>query len=173
MLTDTGLFDATVPVFKHYLQRIDAIITGISEEQESKLEHRLAPQAFSAAEHFQTAIDFVPRTIEPLIGRGMPQPVSELIAPQNLKNGIEEVITYLCTCEVTEFEGISDKNIKHTAGDAELVHDATTYVTIFALPNFFFHLVSAYSILRNQGIDIGKSDYDGMHKYKAGFHFST
>ncbi len=42
---------------------------------------------------------------------------------------------------------------------------APDFLFQYALPNFFFHLATAYAILRGHGVPLGKADYDGLHKY--------
>lgn len=73
--------------------------------------------------------------------------------------------------DATDFTGASERTVRHTAGEAELEQDAATFVTLFALPNFFFHLGMAFAILRHGGAVIGKADFDGQHVYPAGFRF--
>lgn len=82
-----------------------------------------------------------------------------------------EVSALLATITASNFDGASVRYIKHTAGDAKLEQDATNFVTLFALPNFYFHLTMGYAILRREGVELGKSDYDGQHIYPSGFHF--
>ncbi|MEP4434332.1 MAG: DUF1993 family protein, partial [Hyphomicrobiales bacterium] len=71
-----------------------------------------------------------------------------------------------------DFKGSNQREIRHTAGMAELVQPAKDFVTLYAIPNFFFHLTMGYATLRSAGIEIGKGDFDGHHAYPSGFRFT-
>ena len=70
-----------------------------------------------------------------------------------------------------EFEGAEARRIRHRAGEAELEQDAATFLHLYGLPNFFFHLTMGYAALRAAGVALGKADFDGQHLYPAGFRF--
>lgn len=69
------------------------------------------------------------------------------------------------------FQGAETRRIRHRAGFAQLDQPGAEYLQLFALPNFFFHLSMGFAVLRQGGIEIGKSDYDGLHDYPQGFRF--
>lgn len=170
-MNDAALFDATVPVFRHYLRRIEAMLDAVPDGQEALLRRRLAPGAFCAAEHLSTAIGFSLRTACPLAGREVPDIGDGVVDKAGLVRLGREVRDRLDGIEVATFAGASDRTVRHAAGEAELEQDATTFVTLFALPNFFFHIGMAFAILRRGGLTIGKADFDGQHVYPAGFRF--
>lgn len=170
-MNDIGLFEATIPVFRHYLNRIEAMLYALSEEDDALLQRKLILHSFVAGEQFEIAQKFVLRTVFPLLGRDIP----DLKAQGHDRVGLtvfgREVSARLAKIAATDFNGASGRHIKHTAGEAELEQDATTFVTLFALPNFYFHLTMGYAILRREGVHLGKSVYDGQHIYPLGFHF--
>lgn len=51
------------------------------------------------------------------------------------------------------------------AGQATVTLPGEAFLSQYALPNFFFHLTSAYALLRQQGVPLGKADFDGWHRY--------
>jgi uncharacterized protein len=57
--------------------------------------------------------------------------------------------------------------VSEKAGQAVFERPALEFVTCYALPNFFFHLTTAYAILREAGCPVGKGDFDGFHRYGA------
>ena len=171
-MDDAGLYEATVPVFRHYLGRVDVLLDGLPPEaRNALLGQRLAPHAFTAAEHLATAHGFSVRTVFPLLGRAIPDVADETTDRDGLARFGRELRELLDGIDVADFAGASTRVVRHTAGEAELAQDATTFVTLFALPNFFFHLGTAFAILRAGGADIGKADFDGQHVYAAGFRF--
>ena len=170
-MNDSALFEATVPVFRHYLQRIETLLMELPDAQEPLLRTRLADHAFSASEHIQTAVGFTSRTVMPLTDR-------EAIEPGDVEASRDDLIRLsrdsgerLATVTAADFGGASERIIRHVAGTAELAQDATTFVTLFMLPNFFFHFGMAFAILRGGGAVIGKGDFDGQHRYAVDFHF--
>lgn len=170
-MNDAAVFEATVPVFRHYLQCVKLLLTKLSDEHEPLLEERLATHAFTASEHLQTAIGFIPRTVLPLLGQEASDSEDETLGRDDLVRLVDEAGTLLRSVTSGDFDGASSRVIRHTAGAAELSQSATTFATTFALPNFFFHLSMAFAILRHGGAKIGKGDFDGQHRYAADFHF--
>ena len=167
-MNDAALFEATVPVFRHYLRRIEALLAKLPDEREPLLRRTLAPGAFCAGEHLGTALGFVARTLAPLLRRDVPALEGEGADRRALTRLVRRVRALLDDALPHEFDGASARRVRHTAGEAEIEQDATTFVTVFALPNFFFHLAMAFAILRGAGIDLGKADFDDQHVYPAG-----
>ena len=170
-MNGAALFETTVPVFLHYLRRIEGLLHLLPEEAKVLLEKKLTPHAFSAAEHLETAIGFSARTVSPLLGRELTDLEEDDFSHQKLLQLVSDSVEFLEGLNPIDFEGTNLKRIRHTAGTANLEQDAATFVTIFSMPNFFFHLSTAFAILRHEGVDIGKADFDGQHSYAAGFHF--
>ncbi|MEO0911377.1 MAG: DUF1993 family protein [Pseudomonadota bacterium] len=168
-MTDQDLYTATLPVFRHYLARIAGLVAKLPTPE--ALQNRLAPDTFTSGEHLETAQGFTLRTVFPLIGR--PEPA---LAPENgtaaaLVARGEAATTLLADITKADFEGASARRIRHTAGQAELEQTATEFTTLYAMPNFFFHLTMGYATLRHAGLPLGKADFDGFHHYPGGFRF--
>lgn len=170
-MNDAALFEATVPVFRHYVQRVDALLLKLSNEQEPLLQRTLAPHAFSAAEHLETALGFVSRTMFPLFGQAVCNAENRASDRDSLVELASGVRALLQGITARDLDGASSRLVRHAAGAADLEQDATTFVTVFALPNFFFHVAVAFAIFRHEGVDIGMADFDGLHVYASGFHF--
>jgi len=170
-MNDLALYNATVPVFRHYLARTKQLLVTLPENEQLKLDQRLVDTAFTAAEHIEVSVGFVYRTVRPLMGQAMPEFEDETSSVATLVDKVQEASNWLQTVTPREFGGASRQIVNHTAGSAKLRHDAITYVTLFAMPNYFFHVSQGYAILRANGVDIGKADYDGLHEYASGFHF--
>lgn len=79
----------------------------------------------------------------------------------DLKDRIAKTIAYVETIPAAAFAGAEARHITVKAGPRELGFAAPDYLYGYALPNFFFHLTTAYNILRSQGIAIGKTDFLG------------
>lgn len=171
-LQASDLYRATVPVLTHYLKQLDRLVSGAgSGIPAMDLTDRLVPDTFCAGEHFVVAQGFSLRAVFPAIGREVPTLTTEVPTVHGISRRNREISEYLAGIEPADFSGASDRLVHHQAGEAQLSQNAVDYVTLFALPNFFFHLTMGYATLRRQGTAIGKSDFDGLHRYPAGFRF--
>ncbi|HMO08964.1 MAG TPA: DUF1993 family protein [Paracoccaceae bacterium] len=155
------LYGASVPVFRHYLGRVEAMVDAAGA---AALEARIA-DAFPAGRQFATAAGFALRVACPLAGREVPG------LPAALAPRLAVARAVLGAMRPQEFEGAEARRIRHRAGEAELEQDAATFLHLYGLPNFFFHLTMGYAALRAAGVALGKADFDGQHLYPAGFRF--
>lgn len=168
-ITNDGLFRATVPVFRHYVQRIDAIVGSLADSD--ALEAQLAPDTFTAGEHFASAQGFALRTVFPLMDRDIPSLSTENCDACGLRRRGHEVLDVLAALSPSDICLEPGRRIHHRAGFADLAQDATQFATLYALPNFFFHATMGYATLRANGVPLGKADFDGLHAYPDGFSF--
>lgn len=162
-------FFSFVPIYEHYVARVAHVVGKASPDQ---LAARLTPDSLSAVAHFAAAQGYVLRGLWPLIGRDVPELVhvhtgAELVALS------EFVAQSLADVSESDFDEAAGINVTHVAGEASLTQSAQTFIALYALPNFFFHLGMGYAILRQQGAEIGKEDFDGFHSYPKGFSFVT
>jgi hypothetical protein len=167
-MDEGALYDATVPVLRHYLGRLDGLVAQATADQ---LQARLHPGMFTAARQFRTAQLFMLRSVFPVIGQTAPQLAEQGDSGPALLARSTEIAGHLGALTVADFAGAPGRIIAHRAGMADLKQPAADYVTRFALPNVFFHLSMGYATLRAEGAAIGKADFDGLHFYPEGFSF--
>ena len=79
----------------------------------------------------------------------------------DLKVRIDKTLAFIRSVSAANIDGSEDRVIKFKLGTHDLEFTGLQYLNGFALPNFYFHLVTAYNILRHNGIAIGKRDYIG------------
>ncbi len=156
------LYTASVPVFRHYLGRVQDIIEFAGPEA---LSVRIA-DAFPAGQQFATAAGFALRVACPLAGREVPG------MPQALAPRLAVVRATLGAMRPEEFAGAEARLFRHVAGTAELEQGGEEFLYLYGLPNFFFHVTMGYAALRGAGIELGKADFDGLHSYPTGFRFA-
>ncbi|MCU0912727.1 MAG: DUF1993 domain-containing protein [Rhodobacteraceae bacterium] len=168
MMDGAALFAATVPVLRHYLGRLDALVAAASS---SALERRLADDVFPAGVQFRTAQSFALRTVFPTLGRTVPKLTHVGQTAALLAARSDEVRGLLAPLAAADFDGAADRPVTHAAGEATLTQPGADYALRFALPNFFFHLTMGYATLRGAGLALGKADFDGLHAYAPGFRF--
>ena len=80
---------------------------------------------------------------------------------EELKTRIAATIAFIHSVDRSAFEGAEDREIALKIPSGEMQFNGAGYLTGFALPNFFFHVTTAYDLLRNKGVQIGKLDYLG------------
>ncbi len=171
-MNQQALYQATVPVFRHYTARIDAIVSGLDADGRAMLAKSLVPDTFTAGEHLAVSQGFALRTVYPLIGAAVPELSTEATDADGLRQRCIDVMDRLAAVTPDDFSGADRRRITHVAGDAALEQPATDFVTLYALPNFFFYLTMGYATLRHGGVDLGKADFDAHHAYPPGFRFT-
>jgi uncharacterized protein len=155
------MYQASVPVFRHYLSRVSDIVAVAGPDA---LDASIA-DAFPARQQFATAAGFALRVTCPLVGREVPD------LPQGLGPRLAVARAMLGAMAPAEFEGAEVRVIRHTAGLAELEQTGAEFLYLYGLPNFFFHLTMGYAALRAAGVPLGKADFDGFHAYPEDFSF--
>lgn len=155
------MYQASVPVFRHYLARVAAMAEKAGPEA---LDARIA-DAFPAGQQFATAAGFALRIACPLAGREVPD------LPQALGPRLAVARAMLGAMTPADFEGAETRVIRHHAGFAVLEQTGTEFLHLYGLPNFFFHLTMGYAALRSAGVPLGKADFDGFHIYPDDFRF--
>lgn len=154
------LYAASVPVFRHYLDRVARMAEGAG----AALDHRIA-DSFPARQHFATAAGFALRVACPLAGREVPG------LPAALGPRLAVARATLGAMRPDEFLGAEGRVIAHRAGMADLEQDGVAFLHLFGMPNFIFHVTMGYAALRSAGMALGKADFDGLHDYPDGFAF--
>ena len=159
-----NLYDATVPVFTKFLGAIEKWLDKAAAYADQKkfdpeilMQARLAPDQYPFLRQVQAACDQAKYCVAKLTGKEPPShPDTEKTIPE-IRARIRTVLDYLKTFKREDFVGAEDRLVKHTWMPASL--KGGDYLDHFLLPNFHFHLTTAYSILRHNGVDVGKMDY--------------
>jgi uncharacterized protein len=162
-----SMYTASVPVFQHMLRNLVHIL---DKGEASAQARSFDPAALTA---FRLAPDMLPFTRQVLIAcdaakLGVAR-ISGMEAPKfedteatfgELKARIQKTLDYLQSVPASAMDGSEERQITFPAGrDRTLTMTAQAYLTTWALPNFFFHVTTAYNILRHNGVDLGKADY--------------
>ena len=168
------LYDATVPVFDRYLGRLAQLLDRAEAharaqaiDADALLNARLAPTMLPFAKQVVIAANFSVRACAPLVGR--PLPPDEVCEPgfDGLRRHLERTRAFVARLTPRDFDGSETRRCTSHAGEADVVLEGSRFLFDYALPNFFFHLTTAYAILRQQGVPIGKADFDGFHRYSG------
>ncbi len=159
-----NLYDATVPIFtKHltaahgWLDKAVAFAEAKKFDPEILLQSRLAPDQYPLLRQFQAVCDQAKYCCAYLTGQTAPShPDTEKTIPE-IRARLKTAIDYLATFKREDFNGAEERACKASWMPAPI--RGGDYLDHLALPNFHFHLTVAYSILRHNGVDLGKQDY--------------
>ncbi|WP_102109419.1 DUF1993 family protein [Oceaniglobus roseus] len=166
------MYAEAVPVARHALSRISHLldIVEASGRAEALLSARLSEDMWPCRGQLASATGFVLRATLPLAGREVPVVTldSDLAA---LRRKVTEAAALLDGLDAADFAGAAQREVAHRAGFADLRQSGADYLRLFAFPNLWFHVAMAYAVLRAEGVEIGKEDYDGQHRYRKGFRF--
>ncbi len=163
-----SMYDASVPVFVRGFTNLSAILgKGLASAEAREIDPavfvsaRLAPDMNQFSEQIQIASDNAKRAGARLTGTEAPPWPDDETTFAELQARIAKTIRYLQTLRPDQFEGAETREIVLKFPTRELKFTGRDYLFQFALPNFFFHVTTAYAILRHNGVDIGKWDYLG------------
>jgi hypothetical protein len=121
---------------------------------------RLAPNMYSLAQQVQLACDYAKDGTARLMGGQPPHVESDERTLDALKARIAKTVEYLATASAAASEGTEDRDIVLPLGDNLVLEmKGFQYLRDWVLPHFYFHVVTAYDILRHNGVEIGKRDY--------------
>jgi hypothetical protein len=122
---------------------------------------RLAPDMFTLARQLQLTCDFAKNSSARLAGLEAPRFEDNETTFDELQARIDKTVAYLKTIPAAAIDGQEERDIKIPLRDRTLEMKGLPFVQNWALPNFYFHAVTAYNILRHNGVDLGKQDYLG------------
>jgi len=161
-----NLYDASVPVFVHFLRSLSVILKKAETHCAAKkidpaviLNARLFPDMFALTRQVQIASDAAKGAGARLTGAAVPSWPDEEKSFEDLQGRISRTIEFLAGLKPEQFEGAGSRDISLKAGGRELNFKGFAYLETWAKPNFFFHLTTAYAILRHNGIELGKPDF--------------
>lgn len=162
------MYQASVPVFtnmlgalSHVLSKAEANLAERKIDPAVVLAARLAPDMLPFKTQVQIASDHAKGAPSRLAGRDAPrfEDVEQSFA--DLQARIAKTKEYLATFAAGDIDGSEDKPIQLKTPSRELNFTGIEYLQRFAFPNFFFHVTTAYDILRHNGVPLSKADFLG------------
>jgi len=159
------LYDITVPAAIRALTQLHHCLDKAAAHAEAKkfdftvlLNSRLAPDQFPLTRQIQIACDTAKLGVSRLTGKDAPVHDDKEATLAEVKARIESVITYLKTFSAADFNGAQARQVTTPRWEGQWL-TTTEYATLHILPNLYFHVTTAYAILRHNGVDLGKKDY--------------
>jgi len=161
-----SIYEVSIPVFIRSFGNLQAILDKALAQSaadgidpQTLVDARLAPDMLPLAGQIQRASDTAKGAGARLAGVDNPSFPDTETTFAELKARIDRTVEFLKSIPPEAFEGSETKSISMRNGAVQL--DGRTYLLGHALPNFFFHVTTAYAILRHKGIAVGKQDYLG------------
>jgi hypothetical protein len=162
---------ASVPVFRQMLGSLDNLLAKAeSHATERKidpaalLQARLFPDMFPLLKQVQIACDFAKGVSGRLAGADLPVFDDSEQTFAELRALVAKTIAFISGLDATRFDGSEDREVvlrPDTPKERRFVGQA--YLLNYGLPQFFFHVTTAYALLRHNGVELGKKDYMGSY----------
>jgi hypothetical protein len=163
-----SLYQSSVPVFERSL----AAFLGILDKAEAHaaarkfdptnyLSMRLTPDQWPLVRQIQTFCDHAKNASSRLAGATPPVMEDKETTVAELRARIQATLAHLKTVDAHAVDAGADREIVLPLGPNKMKIQGANYLLHFALPNFYFHLTTAYDILRSAGVEIGKRDFLG------------
>jgi hypothetical protein len=162
------MYEASAPRFINMLRNLDAILAKAQAHAVEKkidpsvlLTARLFPDMFPLLRQVQIASDHAKGAVARLAGVEVPKYEDNEQSFEELHTRLVNTIAFMESFAPGQINDSEDREIAFKIGGHDMAFKGMTYLLGFALPNFYFHLVTAYNILRHNGVEIGKRDYIG------------
>jgi hypothetical protein len=156
------IYDASVPVFVNSLNDMHGWFDkALAEHDETKLmQARLAPDMRPFASQIQIASDTAKGAVARLGGVEPPSMADTEASFAELKERCARTVAFIESVDPTALADAGEREVVLKLGrNGSYRFTGRDYLARFALPNFFFHVTTAYAILRNQGVPLGKADF--------------
>lgn len=162
---------ASLPVFEQILGALDAILdkaeahaTARKIAPEVLLQARLYPDMFHFTRQVQITCDFAMRTVARLSGVEPVKMEDHEKTFAEVKKRIRAARDHVASADRAAIDASADRDITFPMGPDKVTMKGSAYLSHFALPNFYFHATTAYAILRENGVELGKRDFMGQFK---------
>ncbi|MEO8152287.1 MAG: DUF1993 domain-containing protein [Rhizobacter sp.] len=163
------LYTASVPVFvrklgslSKWLDKAEAHALAKKFDGSVYLAGRLAPDMLPFTKQVQIACDSAKLCVARLAGLEAPKHEDNETTLAQLKERIAQTLAYIQSVPEAQIAGSDDRDISVPRRDGTLVLKGEAYLNHYALPNFYFHLTTAYALLRFNGVEVGKNDFLGL-----------
>lgn len=163
-----SMYQASAPRFINILNSLSAILDKAQAHAEARkidplalTGFRLYPDMLPMTRQVQIACDAAKGVIARLAGVEVPRHEDTEQTFAELKTRIAKTVKFIETIRPQQIDGTEDREIVLKIGGQDMKFSGMQYLLGFAHPNFYFHVTTAYNILRHNGVEIGKRDYIG------------
>ena len=143
------------------LEKAEASAAARKIEPGVLLQSRLYPDMFPLVRQVQVATDAVKGGAARLAGVPVPSWPDIEASFEDLQARLKKAMDYLKSFKPAQIDGSEERAISFTAGSRQMNFKGQGYLLGWVFPNFYFHVTTAYAILRHNGVDLGKRDFLG------------
>lgn len=165
------MYPTSVPVFNQMLGALQVVLQkaethALEKKIETQifLQARLSPDMFNLTRQVQIAADFAKGISARLAGVDVPEYTDTELSFADLQTRISSTLEFINALPKEAFDHAQEREIilrPGTPKEKKLMGQA--YLLSYGLPQFFFHVTTAYAILRHHGVELGKRDYMGQY----------
>lgn len=162
------MYQASVPVFLQLLnglsknlEKAEAQATAKKIDPAAFLGARLYPDMFTLVKQVQLAADFAKGAGARLAGVDVPKYADNEASFEELQERITKTVAFLKSLTPAQIDGSEEREVTLTQGGKPVTLKGQQYLLLTAMPNFYFHVTTAYALLRHNGVEVGKRDFMG------------
>jgi uncharacterized protein len=163
-----SMYEASIPLFVHTLRNLRAILQkGVAYAESKKLDatvlaaSRLFPDMLPLARQIQIASDAAKGCAARLAGVEAPKFEDNETTLPELIARVDKTLDYLQGFKAAQIDGSEERAIEIKVPNKTFTFTGLIYLRHWAIPNFYFHVTTAYALLRHNGVEIGKADFLG------------
>jgi hypothetical protein len=163
-----SMFDASVPALLQGLKGVKTVLSKAQAHAEAKkldpnalLQARLYPDMFTLVRQVQLVTDFAKGAAGRLAGAELPVFEDVETSFDELQARVARAVAFIEGLSAAAFEGSETRQVSLNRRGEVVSFTGKDYLLLQALPNFWFHITTAYAILRHNGVELSKSDYMG------------
>ena len=163
-----GMYQASVPVFSHQLTAMAKILAKAEAHAEARkydqkalVQARLFPDMLPLSAQIQIASDAAKGAAARLAGVEVPSWEDNETTLLQLAERCTKTEKYLASFKPEQIDGSEEREVTLKLGGNSVPFKGQQYLLGFAIPNFYFHITTAYALLRHCGVEIGKRDFLG------------
>ncbi len=157
----------TIFQFKKMLQNLEVLMAKAAAFSDNKkfdvnvlVGYRLAPDMYPFSRQVQSTCDAAKFAAAYLSEKTPPSHEDKEVTWNELRERVQKVVSYLQEFKESDFKNAESVQVKPRWAQGQGLSGAS-YLQEVAIPNFYFHMMTSYAILRHAGVDIGKQDYLG------------
>ncbi len=163
-----SMYQASVPVLIRMLDNLSHILDKAVKHAEAKnidpsvfVNARLAPDMYPLSKQVQIATDMAKGCAARLSGLEVPSYEDNEATFADLQARIAKTSAFIQSVSAGQIDGSEDRTVTLKLRGKEISFAGQPYLLHFVLPNFYFHITTAYNILRHNGVELGKMDFLG------------
>lgn len=163
-----SMYDASIPHLKRMLINLSGVLKKGEDfaclkniDPSVLVSSRLFPDMFALARQIQIATDQAKGCAARLAGIEIPVFDDTETSFHGLQERIGKTLAFLDSIRAEQIDGSEDRDVVFLVHGKAMEFKGKDYLCEWVLPNFYFHLVTAYNIFRHNGVELGKSDYLG------------